>query len=97
MAHGTGPHEWSPRIWVAVKINAGHDTNGNPRRGWVILDGRAGKMMDFVNEGYKGSSALTKAYPLAIESVELAVTPGEYRDLMKFEREQAAKHEKGDL
>jgi hypothetical protein len=50
-----------------------------------------------VNEGYKGPSALTKAYPQAVESVELAVTPGEYRDLKKFEREQAAKHDKGEL
>lgn len=95
MPHESGPHEWSPRRWVAVKINAGHDTNGNPRRGWIILDGRTGDMLDFVDEGYRGSSALSRTYPDAVICLELAVTPGQYRELRKFEREQAEKHKKG--
>lgn len=92
-----GPHEWSPRRWIAVKVNAGHDTNGNPRRGWIILDGKTGNMLDFVDEGYHGDSALKRAYPEAVRSVQLLVTPGEYRDLRRFERVQAQKHKKGDL
>jgi hypothetical protein len=95
MAHDAGPHEWSPRAWVAVKVNAGHATNGNPRRGWVVLDQRTGDMIDFVDEGYRGVSALRRAYPDAVLSVELAVTPGEYRTLLRFEREQEEKHKKG--
>lgn len=97
MPHDKGPHEWSPRLWVAIKVNAGNDTNGNPRRGWVVLDGRSGDMLDFVDESYLGRSALTRIYPKAVESVELAVTPGEYRTLRKFEREQEEKHWRGEV
>lgn len=79
-----GPKEWSPTAWLAVKVNAGHDTNGNPRRGWVTINCRKGDMVDFVDEGYQGNSGLKRQYPHAVEGPELKVTPGEYRELKKF-------------
>lgn len=87
-----GPKEWSPRWWTAVKVNAGHSTTGNPRRGWVIIDHRSGDMLDFVEEGYRGREALTRTYPEAVMGPELQVTPGQYRDLVRFGEEQAERH-----
>jgi len=79
-----GPKDWSPTMQMAVKVNAGHDTNGNPRRGWATINTRNGNMIDFVDEGYRGNSALTKDCPQCVEGPEFAVTPGEYRQLKKF-------------
>jgi hypothetical protein len=84
MPHEGGPKEWSPTAWLAVKVNAGHDVNGNPRRGWVMTNCRKGDMVDFVDEGYHGDTYLERQYPRAVKGPELKVTPGEYRDLKKF-------------
>ena len=70
------------KVW-AQKINAGHDTNGNPRRGWYVHD-RSGKFLGFVDEGYGGRSALLSVFPNAQEaSMTIAATPGEYRSAKK--------------
>jgi hypothetical protein len=79
--------DWSPQAWLAIKVNAGHDTNGNPRRGWAAINCRSGDMVDFVDEGYTGRASLTRKYPRAVEGPVFQVTPGEYRDLKKFGRE----------
>lgn len=89
-----GPKEWSPSQHVAIKVNAGHDVNGNPRRGWMITSCRKGSMVDFVDEGYHGNGILRRQYPHATEGPELAVTPGEYRNLKKIAREKYEKSEK---
>ena len=80
--------DWSPTMHLAVKVNAGHDTNGNPRRGWVTINTRKGDMVDFLDEGYHGRSALTSECPRCVEGPEFAVTPGEYRQLNKFARDK---------
>lgn len=85
-----GPKDWHPGMQIAIKVNAGHNTNGNPRRGWMITSCTKGEMIDFVDEGYYGSSILRKEYPRAVEGPELRVTPGEYLDL-KRTAEKAAK------
>lgn len=86
-----GPKDWSPTMNLAIKVNAGHDINGNPRRGWMITSCRKGTMEDFVDEGYHGVSILRREHPRAVEGPELRVTPGEYRDLKKFAREKSKK------
>lgn len=85
------PMDWSPNMRLAIKVNAGHDANGNPRRGWATINPRTGDMVDFVDEGYKGSSALRSECPKCVEGPEFQVTPGEYRDLKKFARERSKK------
>ena len=75
------PKEWSPGA-ITVKINAGHDVNGNPRRGWMVLQCRTGDMIDFVDEGYEGRSALKK-HEHAARGPEIDVTPKMYRELKK--------------
>ncbi len=86
-----GPKDWFPTMKLAIKVNAGHDTNGNPRRGWVITGCHKGAMEDFVDEGYHGTSILRREHPRAVEGPELRVTPGEYRDLKRFAREKEKK------
>lgn len=87
-----GPLDWSPRAHIAIYLEAGHDVNGNPRRGWAIVHRTTGSLIDFVDEGYRGNPALTRVYPEAVEGPSFTVTPGQYRDLRRFEREQEKKH-----
>jgi len=69
-------------IVIAQKINAGHNVNGNPRRGWIVYS-REGYMIGFVDEGYKGRGALTSLFTKATELREIDVVPKEYRDHYK--------------
>lgn len=82
---------------VAVYMNAGHTTSGNPRRGWLIVDHRSGNSIDFVEEGYAGERSLKRYYPDAIATGRIDITPGQYRDFVRFAKEQAEKHKKGKL
>lgn len=45
---------------LAIYIAAKNSPNGNPQRGWIITN-EIGEFVDFVDEGYRGSSALTYA------------------------------------
>ncbi len=90
-----GPKEWSPTMKIAIKVNAGHDVNGNPRRGWAITSCRKGAVEDFVDEGYYGVSILHRQHPQAVEGPEFRVTPGEYRDLKRQFREKKKGNELG--
>lgn len=45
-----------------VKLNAGHDPNGNPRRGWAVYE--QGNICAFFNEGYYGYMAVPERYEL---------------------------------
>ena len=64
----------------AVYVNAGNDRNGNPRRGWIIVEG--GLHRAFVDEGYVGAAALRERYPaLEAHGPALIITPGQWRHL----------------
>lgn len=82
---------------IAVKISTTHDTNGNPRRGWLVYmateDMDTGRsigydLIAFVDEGYAGNAALTRAYPLAVTIASLEVTPREYREAKRGQAER---------
>lgn len=68
---------------LAIHINAGHDTNGNPRRGWIIVDSQ-GAAIDFIDEGYAGTGALrTSAYSSAVPSdFTIDVSPSFYKSAL---------------
>jgi hypothetical protein len=72
----------------AIKINAKNDANGNPRRGWVILNTAEGftNILDFVDEGYEGPQAVVRAgYPRSLaDSPEFDVVPSEYRQMLQL-------------
>lgn len=67
----------------AVYMNAGNDRNGNPRRGWLVLDADTGTALDYVDEGYRGAAALDLAHPGAVSSPRIMVTPAERRAWMR--------------
>lgn len=65
---------------LAIKIDAGHDRNGNPKRGWIIANDD-GDFVDFVDEGYEGSAALARSqYARITQTTQaLQVAPGVYK------------------
>lgn len=68
---------------IAIYLNAGHDTNGNPRRGWVITEDN-GDSIDYVDEGYRGGSALKVAgYEGIPVTGEIPTTASFIRDLKR--------------
>lgn len=76
---------------IAIRLNAGHDRNGNPRRIWLILketDSSEGEcvatVMDAIDEGYIGKDSVRQAgYTEVCWGPEIEITPGEYRGLLK--------------
>lgn len=82
-----------------VHIRTTNDTNGNPRRGWLVTmtaTTDASKVSHLsrcmVDEGYEGSQAVERAMPWlagpelawAVDSaLEVNVQPKEYRRLVK--------------
>lgn len=70
---------------LAIYINAGNNSNGNPRRGWIITDGD-GDFADFVNEGYGGKQTLREAGYSLPSTPPISVTPGTYRNFMRSSR-----------
>jgi hypothetical protein len=69
---------------LAVYIGTAHDSNGNPRRGWVIYN-KQGNVIGFVDEGYAGRGALVNAGLADVHATEmLRVTPGQYREMVRI-------------
>jgi hypothetical protein len=69
---------------IAIRLNAGNDANGNPRRVYVLIDGDTGAIIDTQDEGYAGPDAYRDKHPGAVESVTFMTTPGEYRAMVRF-------------
>lgn len=62
-----------------IRLDAGHDSNGNPRRMFVAL-GTNSDILGAWDEGYDGFQAVPLAYrKLAGDAPTFATTPGEYR------------------
>jgi hypothetical protein len=68
----------------AIKLNAGNDRNGNPRRVFVVLD-ESGNIIEAIDEEYRGTAALFDKYapPDIGYPCEFATTPKEYRELLR--------------
>ena len=68
---------------MLVKINAGHNVNGNPRRAWVQF----GEYVELINawdEGYSGYAAVpAELQDEARKAPQLIVTPAYYREVLK--------------
>jgi hypothetical protein len=65
---------------LAIYIDAGNNSNGNPRRGWIITN-QDGEFTAFVDEGYEGKAALASSgYGNATSTPRLDVQPSVYRD-----------------
>lgn len=45
-------------VGAILHLDAGHDRNGNPRRGYLVIGKRGGWPIAYVDEGYRGERAL---------------------------------------
>lgn len=64
-----------------IKLNAGNDINGNPRRVWVGISPE-GNISGAWDEGYEGRHAMP-ARLRNKSAVEFATTSAEYRAILK--------------
>lgn len=64
----------------AIKLNAGHDRNGNPRRCYVIMDDK--KIIDVIDEGYRGHLSIKEYTGLNVVAT-FDTSPAQYRALLK--------------
>ena len=87
---------------TVVRLDAGNDANGNPRRLFLIMN--PGGIVAAVDEGYSGSSALVRAFgkdtgDKLVRKYDLGgtinTTPGEYRSLLKDFPSDKANFSKG--
>lgn len=75
---------------VALRLIAPHDSNGNPRRGWAVLD-ENGSVIRFVEEGYTGPRVLaTAGFGEVVRGPEINVTAMEFRAWIRADRERGA-------
>lgn len=65
----------------AIKLDAGHDPNGNGRRVYVVLSDNC--VIDAVDEGSTGLISLTRIYPNIQVVYEGNCSVKEYRRLLK--------------
>lgn len=68
-----------------LHLDAGHDTNGNPRRCYVVFDD-TGRIVETIDEGYQGNSLVKKRYPGSVNLGTIATTPAQRRELLKGEK-----------
>lgn len=68
---------------VAIKLCTTNDTNGNPRRGWMVVESSGDQWthtVGWVEEGYEGRAALTRSrFGGAAEGPALTVAPAEFK------------------
>lgn len=68
---------------VIIRLNAGNDKNGNPRRLYVHLDD-SGSIVKVYDEGYRGWGAVPEELQRAASrATTFMTTPSEYRELKK--------------
>ena len=67
-----------------IKLNAGNDNSGNPRRLWLGI-APCGSVSGVWDEGYEGRLALPKRLRHK-DCIELSTTPREYRELLRLHK-----------
>lgn len=79
-----------------IHANAGNDTNGNPRRAFIVLGDFGRRVFD---EGYKGEQAVPQSIRDANAHggtwTNLSITPGQYRALQQDAQRLAASDQSG--
>jgi hypothetical protein len=84
----------------AFHVCATNDTNGGPRRCFVVVDAGSGSIVDVVDEGYEGEAGSLKpyAYPygVIVLSHRVNVSPSEYKRWLKVGEERRAEASAGD-
>ena len=78
----------------AIKVETTHDTNGNPRRGWLVYE-RPGMCVDWIEEGYRGRPALTSVHGDIVVTAVLAIPPSEWRRIRRSAADREAWNRQG--
>jgi len=76
---------------MLIRVNAGNDRNGNPRRGWVVVAESDGMYLGFVDHGYAGwgnvrAVGLTDGREVGCpftKTGDFSIPVSTYRDLLK--------------
>ena len=73
---------------IGIKFNAGNDRNGNPRRGWLvveIIDGADMRPVGFVVDDYSGIRALVEEFGIDVPSIGVFdLAPKQYAEWKKL-------------
>jgi len=70
---------------MIIRLNAGNDKNGNPRRVFIVLDAGRGEIIKAIDEGYSGFGAVKEAGINEWWSgLTFDTTPSEYRSLLRL-------------
>jgi hypothetical protein len=48
---------------TAIRLNAGNDRNGNPRRVFIVFNTENSWIVEAIDEGYDGDKELLEKYP----------------------------------
>jgi hypothetical protein len=67
----------------AQQLRTKHDTNGNPRRAWLLIEGREGGCVGVIDEGYAGKPTAARGL---VELPPIEVPPSEYHRWMRYGR-----------
>jgi hypothetical protein len=67
---------------IALHFNAGNNTNGNPRRVFVVVNTQ-GEVVGAYDEGYRGEASVTQHFPGIAVVGRFNITPAQYRELLK--------------
>jgi len=68
--------------YQTIRLNAGNDINGNPRRLYTVL--KEGFIVAVYNEDYSGHYAITnKVHRRAYAGLTIDIRPTEYKWLLK--------------
>ena len=68
---------------IVIHLRAPNDSNGNPRRLYLIIDPSNGLPIDCIDEGYLGNSAYKSKYPESVYSTQIDIPAKEYRRIRK--------------
>ena len=69
--------------FTTIRLNAGNDSNGNPRRVFVTL--KNGDIVATYDEGYAGRAAISnRHHRAAYNGLTFLTTPAEHRGLLKI-------------
>lgn len=70
---------------IAIHMATTNDTNGNPRRAYVLLDSSTGDIREIIDEGHLGSGALNdfRGKYNIVEGPRFEITPAAYRDFKR--------------
>ena len=72
---------------IYLHLSTKHDTNGNPRRLFLILNEK-GDPINAIDEGYAGNSQVRKEHPDAVAGPRIEVTISEYRGWLRWAKEK---------